>query len=505
MANGSGVSQTHRDYETYARKWKRCRDVSAGQDAIYNAGIEYLPKLKNEDEASYQARLQRTPFYNASWRTLAGFVGMLFRKPPTLEVPKQMDDLLADVTQSGVTFNSFAQDCALEDLEVSRLGVLVDYPKQHVNEDGSPVKLTKAQTEALNLRPIMIKYKAETIIDWKFTFIANKNVLTQVRLLELADVPVNEFESKEELRVKVLDLIDGKYRIRIFNEDNGLQIGTDVYPEMNGKPLSEIPFYFIGPDGSDAELDEPILIDLFDLNIKHFQVSADYEHGCHMTALPTPVISGHRQAMGADGKPIVEEFNIGSMSAWVFEDPNTSATFLEFTGAGLKTLENNLDRKEAQMAAIGARMLAPEKKAAEAAQTLAMRNSGENSVLSAIAIAVSEGLTKALETFREWAGISGTCKFEINREFVPMAVDPQMLTAWLALCQGGKMSFESLFELLKRADLIDAETTFDDEQGRIDAEAPPAPPAATGFPALPLDPNAPPSVKPALKIIAKPA
>jgi hypothetical protein len=45
------------------------------------------------------------------------------------------------------------------------------------------------------------------------------------------------------------------------------------------------------------------------------------------------------------------------------------------------------------MAAIGARMLAPEKNGVEAAETLFMRHSGENSILSAIAIAVGNGLT----------------------------------------------------------------------------------------------------------------
>jgi phage terminase large subunit len=42
------VNSTHPDYDTFAPKWKRCRDVIAGQDAIHAAGEAYLPRLKDE-------------------------------------------------------------------------------------------------------------------------------------------------------------------------------------------------------------------------------------------------------------------------------------------------------------------------------------------------------------------------------------------------------------------------------------------------------------------------
>jgi hypothetical protein len=484
MAKGTGVSSRHRDYDKYAKKWRKCRDVCAGQDNIHEAGVLYLSMLKEQDATEYMAYVKRTPFYNATWRTVAGFIGMLFRKPATLEVPAELEKLLLDVTMSGVSFNAFAQDCALENLTVSRLGVLVDHPTQIVDAEGNPVALTIADTERLGIRPSMQQYKAENIIDWRFGYVNNHHVLTQVRLLEEFVIEKNEFETETENRIKVLDLVDGKYRMRVFREQDEEQIGGDVYPVINDAALTEIPFYFIGPDGTEATLTEPILVDLVDLNLKHYSVSADYEHGCHMTGLPTPVISGYKTQFNEAGQAIPAKFYIGSTTAWVFPDAETTATYLEFQGQGLQSLENNLNRKEAQMAAIGARMLSPEKSGVEAAETLAMRHSGENSVLSAIAIAVSDGLAKALAMFAKWANINGPIKFEINRDFVPMSVDGVTLTAWLALVQAGQMSGESLFDLLKRADMIDPDLKYEEEQARIDAN-PPAPPIGhNGGPSL---------------------
>lgn len=502
MAIGTGVKTRHKGYDLYAPKWQRCRDVVSGQDAVHAAGTRYLPILKDQELSEYLAMVHRTPFYNATWRTIAGFIGMLYRKPPTLEVPKAVEALLEDVTMSGVNFQTFAQDCTLEDLEVSRLGVLVDHPAFKLNPDGTALSI--AQAEAAGQRPSMQQYKAESIINWEYSRINNKTVLSQVRLLEIVTIKKSEFESEEETHIRVLDLVEGeggyKYRVRVFMEDTEAQIGEDVYPLMNGKALDFIPFYFIGPDGTDGTLDDPILIDLVDLNLKHYMVSADYEHGCHMTGLPTPVVSGYAREFDQAGQPIESKFYIGSTTAWVFPDVGAKAEFLEFKGTGLGALEKNLDRKEAQMAAIGARMLAPEKSGVEAAETLAMRHNGENSILAAIAIAVSEGLTKALKVFCEWAGQASTgVKFEISREFIPVIANAQLLTQLMALVQGGHMDAESLFDWLKRADLIHHDLTFEEMQARIDAMPPPAPIGHNGGPTLdnPPDPNANPDNPPA--------
>lgn len=467
----NGVKLRHKGYDSYAMKWRRVRDVVSGQDAIYSGTTLYLSKLVDEDNTEYLKRLHRTPFYNATWRTMAAFVGMMFRKPPLREVPKQLEPLLDDVTMSGVSFDNFAQDVVLEDISISRVGVLVDYPtNQAVNPDGSV--MTVAQAEAKGLRPSMVMYKAEQIINWRFEFVNNRYILTQVRLWETQAEIKNEFEVEEYPVIRVLDLDNGRYRVRRFKEESEEQIGWDVYPLMNGEFMSEIPFYFIGPDGGQSELSEPVLIDLVDLNIKHFQVSADYEHGCHMTGLPTPVVSGMTaEKFGEDGNPIYPTLYVGSTSAWILP-AGAEAKYLEFTGQGLQALKENLDTKEAQMAALGAKMLTPDKAGVEAAETVAMRHAGESSILAAIAVAVSEGLTKALRTFAQWAGVTVTdenIKFEINRDFMPFAITPQALTALLSAVQAGKLSHEAFFDLLKRGDLVDSELTFEDEQARIDA------------------------------------
>lgn len=490
----NGVKNRHKNYTHFQDKWRRCRDVAAGQDNIYLGSTLYLPMLAEETPEEYQKRLKRTPFYNASWRTMAAFVGMMFRKPPVIQVPnKAIEKLLEDVTMSGISFENFAKDIALEDIEISRIGVLVDFPQGTMqNADGATISV--AEAEAAGLRPSMVMYKAEAIINWRFEFINNRNILTQVRLWEQQITVKSEFEVEERAIIRVLDLVDGKYRVRLFYEDNEEQIGWEVFPTMDNKPLDYIPFYFIGPDGGESDLSEPVLIDLVDLNIKHFQVSADYEHGCHMTGLPTPVVIGAApEKHDSSGNPVYPKLYIGSTVAWMLPQ-GADAKYLEYSGQGLGALEKNLANKEAQMAAIGARMLMPEKAGVEAADTIAMRHAGEQSILSAIAVSVSEGLTKALKTFCQWAGATTVTdentKFEINRDFAPFMLSPQALTALLGVVQAGKLSDEAFYNLLQRADLADSEISFQDDQARIDeAPAIPGPVAPSNPPVVESEGN----------------
>lgn len=464
---GVGVSTKHRQYEKNAVRWKRCRDVIEGRDAIIAAGEAYLPKLKDQNPQEYLGYQKRATFYNASWRTVQSLVGLLFRKPPKLEVGTKIEEYLKDVTMTGVDFNALAKETTEELLTVSRIGILVDFPRA-MDASG---QISVAQAEQLGLRPSMKVYETESILNWQTSFVNNRTVLSQVRLLECkVEDTESEFKKTETEIIRVLDLFDGKYRVRVYNAKTEEQIEDDYFPVMNGEMMDYIPFYILGPDGIEVDVETPVLIDLFDMNLDHWRISASYQHGCHFTGCPTPVVSGYQVD---DKKP--ETFTIGSTTAWVFPDPQAKASYLEFTGQGLSELRENLNSLKQDMAAIGARMLAPEKAGVEASETLAMRHAGEYSILSAIAISVSTGLKAALETFCKWAGDDSEPEFEINRDFVPVAPDAQTLTAWLALVQAGEMSSQSLFNLLKRGDLIEHDVDYETEQERIGDQAPPMP------------------------------
>lgn len=456
----------HPEYAKMTDKWKRCRDTVEGQDAVHEAGVLYLPKLKDQTEDDYASYKLRAQFFNAVWRTISALSGMVFRKPALVDAPPSVEPLLEDVTMAGVDIQTFAQQATIEVLTSGRVGILVDYPQQSM--DG----LSLADAQALNLRPSMQQYPAETIINWKTDSIGNRSVLSLVVLTEDYSEQENEFKQKTETRYRVLDLFNGKYRVRIFRintkkEDE--QVGNDLFPLMNGSPLDYIPFYFIGIDDTTPTMDEPPVIDLVDVNLAHYRLNADYAHGLHFTGLPTAVVSGYTPENPGD------KLYIGSSAAWVFPDPQARATFLEFTGQGLQAIETAIARLEQQMAILGARLLTSEKKATETAQTAQIHRAGESAILSAIAQTISTGLTKALNTFCAWAGSPGDWSITLNRDFLPAGLDPQQLTALVNAWQQGAISFDVLFNNLQQGEIIESDLTLEEMQGQIDIAPIPAP------------------------------
>ena len=460
----SGVRTTHREYDEYAEVWRTCDDVVDGQRAMHKAGERYLKKLTDETADAYKARLSRADFYNATWRTIAGLVGMAFRKDPTIEVPAAIVPYLDNIDLAGTTLYTFAKEVCEEVLEYGRMGLLVDHPPMPENV----AAITQAMAERIGLRPTLKKYGPEHIINWRYSTVGNATVLTMVVLKEEAEIAKSEFEFDEEDRYRVLDLDErGQYRQRVYRiDDKGRDelVEGPIYPQMNGRALGFIPFYILGTNGMALECDEPPLIDLIDANIAHYQVNADYRHGLHFTGLPTLFLAGVQQEEGK------APFYIGSSAAITSPHPDAKGAYIEFTGQGLGAMREALASLEQRMAVLGARMLADETSQVETLGATQIKRTGENSVLASIVIGVSQVLTRVLEVMRDWSGASGEVKFEISREFLPTGMDPAKMRELLAAWQSGAISFEDYFLNMQSADIISADKTFEQHQEQVDAQ-----------------------------------
>jgi hypothetical protein len=381
---------------------------------------------------------------------------MIFLKPEVITAPAAMDNIISDVTMGGLSLHQFAEIVSEEVITIGRCGVLVDYPPI-VNA------VTLAQAQAQGARPYATMYDAESIINWKTGRINNVEQLTLVVLEEENEIPVDEFESKCEPQWRVLDLVNGAYRQRVFRKDKRGEfiLAEEIYPQINGRVINRIPFEFFGVRDNSPCVDKPPLLDLVDVNLSHYRTIADYCHGLHFTGLPTPVVTGYY----SDDKSA--SLRIGSGTAWLLPDPQSKAFYLEFTGQGLGELREALRSKEAMMATLGARILAPEKRAAEAAQTANIHRSSENSVLASIAQSISVGLTHVMEWLRDWSNITGEVKVELNRDFIPNSMTAQDIDVLVKSWQAGAISANVLFENLVAGDIISQDTSFDDEQERI--------------------------------------
>ena len=314
-----------------------------------------------------------------------------------------------------------------------------------------------------------------------------------VVLREVSKKPVageDEFEADEIEQLRVLRLVPGgnagwSYQVEIWQQGSkkskrGKTEWTKVetrIPLRLGKPLPLIPFVFHGPRHSLPVVDKLPLADIIAVNLDHYRLNADYKHGMHFTALPTAWVSGFDKS---------SSLRIGSSSAWVAETPGATAGFLEFTGQGLTTFERAMDRDERLMAVLGTRMLEAQKRVGESADAIELRQSGENSVLSAVSLSVSDSLTHVLRWVYWWNSTEETPEavgedrvlVTVNSDFSTKGMASDEITAVVAAWQAGAISRDTMFELFRKGEVLPNGRTNEEEKRLVTS----APPPVSGTP-----------------------
>lgn len=434
------IDTRHKDYKESAPIWQRCRDVVAGEDAVKAGKEKYLPKLEGQSDDEYKAYLARGLFYNATSRTIQGTSGAIFRKPTLVEPENPY------VEES-------AQNIVDEILETGRFGLLVDLPA-----DGG--------------EPYFVGYKAEQIINWRYETIGDEQVLTMVVLEEVYEEadPEDPYVLVEKVRYRELLLNeDAIYQQVVHNkvvDDKGkesFQVDPPIIPTVKGEPLSEIQFIFFGATELSADVDKPPLLDLVNANLSHYRTSCDLEHGRHFTALPTAWVAGF---------PKESTLRIGAGTAWVTENVNAKAGFLEFTGQGLGALDTAMTEKKELMASLGARLFANSKGGVEAAETVRLRQSADTATASSIANLVSKGLTKAYQMYLAFQRTQEgtTAVVQINTDVLDATMSADDAIKLVSLWQQRGISRHTLLWNLKQGEILPPDQTLELEAAMIDVE-----------------------------------
>ena len=468
-----GIEVTHEGYDKFIADWMDCQLALDGGRAIKAAGDRFLPQPEGMSDDSYAAYVHRALFYGATGRTVEALTGAVFRREPTVELPSAFQPDLDDVTLSGVSFHAIAQDIFSRVLGVGRHGVLIDWSDT-------------------NDRPYWTRYDASSITNWQTQRVGGKQVLTQVILHETATTPSgdpfrpNQTEQYRQLRLDKLvrngpdatspTIVTYEYhnivwQPKVTKDEQGRErvewvVVDDKTPERRGASIPFIPFTFFGPGGIDPMPMRPPLIDLIEVNLAHYRVSADHKHALFLTAQPTPFVTGAKEGDTNDLK-------IGSSTAWVFESPDAKVGMLEFTGAGVEAMQADLKDMQGQMSVLGARLLEAPPTNREAAETVKMRHAGDEAVLQKIASSVGAGLTQALRQHAWWSGTSEYDKAitaSLSREFFAARMGPQELQALLLAVQAGQMSFATFYRQLQLGGIARPGVSEEDEKHAIGAD-----------------------------------
>jgi hypothetical protein len=462
-----------------ARRWKQMRDCVAGSEAVKAAKTIYLPALAGhlegrrltEDYIAYQTRAL---FYNVTGRTIDGLSGMVFRRPPIVDLPPAADGLIRDVDMMGRRVEDFADAVLREVLTTGRVGVLVDYTR---DEDFSQGEI--GGNPVAERRPYLALYATENILDVVWERVSGARRLVQVRLAESLEVPGDrEFEVRQVQVVRVLELADGVYQQRVFvaEETPGRTTTFAEHPSVipvgaDGRAFDRIPFWVIGTGANPmpGEIEPPPLLDLSDVNLAHYRTDADYRNALHMAGVPTPYCTG----MDNPGT----EIRFGASEFLWFPQPEAKVGFLSYGAEGVAAIQKALLDLESQAAFLGARMLQPDRPGVEAAETARIHRMGEISILARLSNVISNNLTSAVRVMIAWAGIPSTDEHQVrlNDDFLPTQAPAQLLAEMVKSWQAGAISHDSLWRFMQEGELVDPRRSVEEELAIVEQETPEEP------------------------------
>jgi len=477
------LSSKHPLYSKYLEDWQLCRDCYSGERAVKDAGFKYLPATasmiadgaRNTNSAgwsAYQAYKTRAVFHEFFAEAVETFIGMMWNKPPVIELPAALEGMREKATVQGETLEQLLRRVNEHQLVTGRLGLLADFPEAPTTDQ---------------VTPYLALYEDLHIINW------DDGIREQIGYDRLNLVVLDE--TNDERNAEFLWERVEKYRVLTLGSPSAdreevgdliyqtaVIIGTEfneeemVVPSYKGNTLTKLPFVFINSKDIVTNPDDPPLLGLANLCMAIYRGEADYRQTLFMQGQDTFVVINGKE----------ESYKIGAGSI-INVAEGGDAKFVGVNSQGLPEMREALqnDKQLAQQKAGKlADMNSGQRQSGEALKT---RLGSQTATLNQIALSGAAGLEQLLRTCAEWVGANpDEVKITPNLEFDTIPMTGQDLTQLVsAKNMGAPISTETIHDQMVARGMT--KKTFEEEMDAINEEAPLLP----GGPGTITDPNDP--------------
>lgn len=466
---------THPAVDRMADAWLTCRDTASGTRAVKANPRRYLPRHESEADADWKARVAGAELYNGFRRTVAAMTGLATQRPvaPTKESPASFGEVdWKNIDGAGADGATFARKLFADAMITGLAGILVDAP-----EVADPSQLSAADEQERQLRPYWIQIGAEDVISWRTVKVDGKLVLVQLVVRERVEAPVGAFgvtivtryrvfrravsTTVDETGATVPRVADG-VEWELWQEGERGKVERLRSGELRG-PV-EIPFspFVAGNDPAFME-SEPPLLDLADVNLAHYRVSADRRWLMHIGCVPVPVRVGYRPQIEGQTMPfgpnILQDIPQGGDFFWA-----------EIAGGAFAPTKDELDALERRMGSLGLAFLASETRGAETAEAKRIDSQAQNATLASVVTAFKACLDRAGVYHAQYQRLDTPPTFDVNTDFERQLMETGLAQLFSDMEAKGQLSLDTLFVLLKRGNLLPHDFDGETEQERVVAK-----------------------------------
>lgn len=422
-----------------------------GSDGVLENRLSYQNIPSFHPNPAYAAYLSRALFPELCSFILRGLLGLACSESPTIKLPKSMEYLLESATPTGLSLEGLYSYALSEVLTTGRLPMMLD-----VTEDS---------------KVLFVPYQAEHLINWKSRRSENSAetlpsmlVLEEITEAEDLDQSPDAFEHNTKMvqRVPRIDGPTGLYVVDRYIDGN---YDSTVVPNYRGKTFDKIPVIVYGAVSNSLVVDPSPLFPIANTSIHIYMKNADLSQAEFMTCNPTLILSG----ISPQDPPKA----VGSTVSLILPDPDAKAYYTQTDTTGLDHVLKHIDMLYEHAVYQGAQLLDSSKKAAEAAETVRLKQTASGATLLGIVRNLGKGIEKQLKEIATLFGENpDDVVFRPTQEFMTNGMSPSELTALVASWAEGAISQSTLLENFRRAGLLKEGETVEDEIATIKAEPP---------------------------------
>ena len=409
----------------------------------------YFSSLKSLPE-TFQVRQDRATLRNFVKRASEAFTGMIYRKP--MEVsnygPMVTKSFKKIDTQNDLT--KFAKDLTVSTTKASKAYILIDSPA-----DGSSA-------------PYFVLVHRSQLINWRkdsegnFTMIVIEEVVAEEKGLfgveyimqwrhYDADGNVTIYRRTKDKKEQT-----GSNTTGVVNNDDSIADGYYIHAPLVETDYDGIPFVEISIG------DEPILYDIAQMNIKHYNRQSHKDRYLTMAALPIPVIWG--ADLDDSGTPTTAQpaLVIGVDEAFIFTGTKQESDFewRELSGDSLDQLEKDLDSIVEDITTGILRASETANAVQKTATEVQLLQAEASNRTSTLATAVETGLKEALEILAKFNNekVPKNAVLLLNKDFNSSLMGSDGARILVENYMMGLLSMETLLTSLSEMELINIDS-----------------------------------------------
>lgn len=447
------IDSTHPKYADMLPKWQKIDDITRQRNlSRYLVTLNPLDKSAENIERN-KAYRERAVFYALAGQTVAGMVGTMFRKWPTLNVPDAIGYLAENADGAGVSIYQQSQGLSDDIVRKSRGALVVSFPPT----DG---QVSRQDVLSGKYVATIQRLDSNQVINWQVSTEGSRTFLSLVVIKEDRETTTDGYDVETVEAIRELYLEDGTYKERHWIKGReGWVVERELMPtQSDGSPWREIPFIFVGSENNDPTPDDPPnMLAMCELNIGHYRNSADYEDSIWYAGQAQPWASGLR----IDDLEDMKAHGVYWGSRSLFGVPAGEQVGIAQAEPNLAVRQAMLDKVE-QMIGIGARMVQAGS-AAKTATQIAGERETQHSVLSLIASNVSEAYTQCLQWVGMYMGVDDDeMAYTIAHDFVDPEATPQELQQIIAGFMAGAVPLADYVKYMQERGMFDQEKTVEE-------------------------------------------